>query len=110
MPVGELEAPTQVAEPKTAESINPLGAEAGQEERMVNKKVMTIDQFLPDTGPVAQPQYPQGRDQVPPPPASQAKKRKHVTEKIPRVPGNAPSKTSPRVFGGPTIQELISGP
>lgn len=53
MPVGEPEAPNQVVEPKVAEPIIPLGAEAGQEERMVKKRVMTIDQFFLGTCPPA---------------------------------------------------------
>ena len=50
MPVEEPEAPAWIVELEAAET--------NQGEEMVTRRAMTVDRFLPDTGPLAQPQQP----------------------------------------------------
>ena len=61
-----------------AKSVNSSGAEAGLEEEMVTRRTLTIDQFLPDGRPTAQPQKTLGKDRTPPPPSGCAKKKQRV--------------------------------
>ena len=70
---------------------------------------MTVDRFLPDTQPMAQPQEPQGKNRTPSPPqAGRAKKKQRVVDQPPRIPSDAPARTPPRVSGGITIREPVN--
>lgn len=65
VPIEAPDAPAQVAEP--------VKAETDQDIAMVTRRKMTIDQFIPSTQPLAQPQ---GRDHAPPPPVASHPKKK----------------------------------
>ena len=107
VPVEEQGVLAQAAEPAVAESVNSLGVGANQDEEMVTMQTMTIDRFLPDTCPTAQPQQPHGKDLTPPlPSAGHAKKKQHLADQSPKVPSNAPMRTPYRASGGIVIQEL----
>ena len=81
VPVEEQGVLAQAAEPAVAESVNSFGVGANQDEEMVTKQTMTIDRFLPDTRPTAQPQQPHGKDWTPPlPSAGHAKKKQHLAD------------------------------
>lgn len=58
VPVGEPEAPVQVAEPAVDGSVNSSKVEANQGNEMATKRTMTIDRFLPGTRLIVQPQQP----------------------------------------------------
>ena len=68
--------------------------------RMVSRKVMTIDRFVPDARQPNQPPPFQGRGQVPqPPPSSQAiraRKKQKVTDQPSTSPGDAAVQTPPQ--------------
>ena len=76
-----------------AEAIQPGG-------RMVSRKVITIDRFVPGARQPNQPPPSQGRGQVPhPPPSSQAgraRKKQKVTDQPSSGPGDAAVQTPPR--------------
>ena len=68
--------------------------------KMVSRKVMTIDRFVPGARQPNQPPPSQGRGQVPqPPPSSQvgrARKKQKVTDQPSTGPGDAAVQTPPR--------------
>ena len=55
IPIEEQKAPARITEP-AAKSVNSSEAGVDQGGEMVTKKNMTINQFLPDTRPMSQPQ------------------------------------------------------
>ena len=98
MPVEVPNAPAQVA--KLVE------VEVDQDATMVTRRKMTVNQFIPGTQP---PSQLQGRDHAPPPPgASRPKKKQRVGDQPPKVPSDAPTKTSPQ--GGIMIREPVGEP
>ena len=69
---------------------------------------MTVDRFLPNTRPMAQPQQPQGKDHTPPPPStSRAKKKQCANDQPPKHMGDAPSKTLPLALNRIVIKEPV---
>ena len=85
-----------------AEAIQPGG-------RMVSRKVMTTDRFVPGARQPNQPPPSQGRGQVPqPPPSSQARrahKKQKVTDQPSTGPRDAAVQTPPQPTGGIVIRE-----
>ena len=77
--------------------------------RMVSRKVMTIDRFVPGARQPNQPPPSQGRGQVShPPPSSQAgraKKKQKVTDQPSTGPGDSAVHTPPQPAGGIVIRE-----
>ena len=71
MPVEELDTLAHIAEPEVAE--------ANQNAAMVTKRKMTVNRFLPDTHPMAQPQ---SGDRTPPPPSASRSEKKKKKKKI----------------------------
>ena len=106
IPVEGPDAPIQVAELVTAEPTNPSKAKANLGEEMVTRCTLTVDQFLPDTRPTAQPQKTSSKEKTPPPPSGHAKKKQQVGDQPPKGPGDIPVKTPPRASVGITIREL----
>ena len=77
--------------------------------RMVARRVLTLDRFVPGARPTNQPPPTQGRGPVPqPPPPSQsgrARKKQKATEQHSTAPGDAVVQTPPRPAGGIVIRE-----
>ena len=91
-PPAEPQQPVIEAAALSAEVIQPGG-------RMVSRKVMTIDRFMPGARQPNQPLPSQGRSQVPqPPPSSQAgraRKKQKVTDQPSTGPGDTVVQTPP---------------
>ena len=69
VPVKEPKAPVQVTELTIAEFVHSSGAEFDfDEEEMVTRWALTIDQFVPGARSTARQKEPQGKDPTPPPP------------------------------------------
>ena len=76
----------------------------------MNRRIMTIDCFVPSAGQARQQQPPLGRCQTPSPlpPPSRTRKRPHEAKQTPAGLGDAPTKTPPQQSKGIVIQELAA--
>ena len=85
-----------------AEAIQPRG-------RMVSRKVMSIERFVPSTRQSNQPPPSESRGQAPQPSpstqAGRARKKQKVTDQPSTGPGDAAAQTPPRPTGGIVIRE-----
>ena len=101
-PPAEPQQPVIEAAALSAEDIQPGG-------RMVSRKVMTIDRFVPNARQPNQPPPSQGWSQVPqPPPSSQAgraRKKQKITDQPSTGPEDAAVQTPPQPIGGIVIRE-----
>ena len=94
---------------QVVEAANLLAEAIQPRARMVARRVMTLERFVPGARPTDQPPPTQGRgpaSQPPPPPQSgRARKKQKVSEQPSTGPGDAVAQTPPRPSGGIVIRE-----
>ena len=104
-PPTETQQPVVEAAAQSVEAVHPGG-------RMVSRKVMTIDRFVPGARQPNQPPPSQGQGQGPQPPpslqAGRARKKQKVTDQPSTGPGDAAVQTPPQPIGGTVIREPLT--
>ena len=103
------ENPAAVNQQQVIEAAALLARAAQPKGKMVSRKVLTVERFVPGARQSNQPPPPQGRGQVPQPSpptqAGRARKKQKVTDQPSTCPGEAAAQTPPRPSGGIVIRE-----
>ncbi|XP_030925072.1 uncharacterized protein LOC115952134 [Quercus lobata] len=103
------ENPAAVNQQQVIEAAALLARAARPKGKMVSRKVLSVERFVPGARQSNQPPTPEGRGQVPqpspPPQAGRARKKQKVTDQPSTCPGEVAAQTPPRPTGGIVIRE-----
>ncbi|XP_030970474.1 uncharacterized protein LOC115990842 [Quercus lobata] len=101
------ENPAAVNQQQVIEAAALLARAARPKGKMVSRKVLSVERFVPGARQSNQPPPPEGRGQVPqpspPPQAGRARKKQKVTDQPSTCPGEVAAQTPPRPTGGIVI-------